>query len=144
MPMLLLLLLVACGGGDERDDSPNEPEAPQTFEEQAARGAVHFGRYCARCHGDSGQGTDRAPRLVGLEEGALPLDPPATRKVRKEQFVTVADVANFAVANMPPDDPGSLSTEQYLAVLAFDLQANGITLEQPLDLELAETLTIPR
>jgi hypothetical protein len=82
--------------------------------------------------------------LVGLKEGALPLDPPASRQVRKEKFVTVADVASFAVMNMPPDDPGSLSTEEYLAVLAFDLNANGIMLDEKLTLDLAKTLTIPR
>jgi hypothetical protein len=46
--------------------------------------------------------------------------------------------------NMPPDAPGSLSTEEYLAILAFDLDANGIMLDQKLTLELAGTLTIPR
>jgi predicted RecA/RadA family phage recombinase len=74
----------------------------------------------------------------------LPLDPPPGAKVRTEQFVTVGDVASFAVANMPAGNAGSLSTEEYLAVLAFDLKANGITLDEPLDLETAEKLTIPR
>ena len=140
------VLGVACNDADERDDidDTDTTKAPDTFEAQAALGAKVYAEYCAECHGASGEGTDKAPRLVGLDEGALPLDPPASRKVRKEQFVTVADVANFAVMNMPANKPGSLSTKNYLAVLAFDLKANGITLKQPLDLDLAETLTIPR
>jgi mono/diheme cytochrome c family protein len=151
---LLLLLLAACSNGDE-DGNPAEvgddgqememdADAPATFEDQVALGGMLFADHCAECHGDAGQGTDVAPRLVGLDEGALPLDPPASRQVRKEKFVTVADVANFAVMNMPPDAPGSLSTEEYLAILAFDLNANGIMLDQKLTLELAGTLTIPR
>jgi mono/diheme cytochrome c family protein len=142
----LFVLAAACGGnagyGDQTPDASTP--APKTFAAQVALGAQAYGEYCAKCHGASGQGTDTGPRLVGLDQGALPLDPPADRKVRTEKFVTVADVANFAVANMPADKPGSLSTEEYLAVLAFDLKANGITLDQPLTLDLAETLTIPR
>jgi hypothetical protein len=41
----------------------------------------------------------------------------------------------------PPD---GLTTDEHLAVLAFDLEANGLMLDQKLDLDLAETLTIPR
>ena len=75
---------------------------------------------------------------------ALPLDPPSGAKLRKSQFVTVADVAEFVVQNMPGDAPGSLSEEDYFAVLAFDLQANGIDLDKKLDGALAASLTIPR
>ena len=98
---------------------------------------------CANCHGDSGQGV-KAPRVVGLKDGALPLDPPADRKFRKGRFVTVADVAQFVVANMPPGKAGSLTNDQYWAILAFDLHANGIDLPSPLTPEAAQTLTIPR
>jgi cytochrome c len=133
--------LAAC---NDDNGTYTETPSPDTFARQAALGMDVYVEYCAKCHGDSGQGTDKAPRLVGLDEGALPLDPPAERKVRTEKFVTVADVANFAVANMPGDKPGSLSTKEYLAVLAFDLKANGITLDEPLTLDLAETLKIPR
>ena len=96
-----------------------------------------------RCNGF--EGTDKAPRVVGLKEGALPLDPPASREHRKGQFKTVMDVAAFAVKNMPGDAPGSLKEEDYWRILAFDLKANGVDLgEQHLDGTLAPTLTIPR
>jgi cytochrome c len=102
-----------------------------------------YGAQCANCHGASGQGA-KAPRVVGLKEGALPLDPPPDRKYRKNKFVTVSDVADFVVANMPPNKGGSLPADQYWDILAFDLHANGIDLQQPLTPELAKTLTIPR
>lgn len=141
----LFYLAVICACASSDDDEPTAAnQVEDSFASQASRGASLYAAYCAKCHGDNGEGTENAPRVVGLDEGALPLKAPAERKVRKEDFVTVADVAAFVTTNMPADDPGSLDTDEYLAILAFDLQANGITLEQPLDLELAETLTIPR
>jgi hypothetical protein len=58
--------------------------------------------------------------------------------------VTVADVAEFVVHNMPPKKGGSLSADQYWAILAFDLHANGIDLPSKLTPEVASSLTIPR
>jgi len=117
---------------------------PTSFADQVTEGGKVYGAQCANCHGASGQGTPKGPRVVGLKEGALPLDPPADRKFRKGKFVTVADVAEFVVANMPPGKGGSLPADQYWAILAFDLHANGVDLPQPLTPELAKTLTIPR
>jgi len=123
--------------------TPATTPAPTSFTEQVALGQTLYAQNCASCHGESGQGGD-GPRVVGLKEGALPLNPPAERKVRKAQFVTVADVAQFAVANMPPKKAGSLTADQYWAILAFDLHANGIDLPSVLTPAQASTLTIPR
>jgi cytochrome c len=115
-----------------------------TFAEQVAHGQTLYAEHCTRCHGDQGQG-DEGPRVVGLAEGALPLDPPADRKHRKTRFVTVADVATFVVQTMPPKKAGTLSTDEYLAILAFDLKANGIDLgRDTLTLARAGELVIPR
>lgn len=128
----------AAGGGDAG------PKAPATFAEQVALGQQLYGTNCAVCHGDKGQGTGDAPRLVGIDEGALPLKAPDSRMLRHEDFVTVGDVASFVVMNMPPNKAGSLSNDQYLSIVAFAIDANGVMLDQKLDLDLAETLTIPR
>jgi len=115
-----------------------------TFAEQAAWGETLFARHCAECHGDSGEG-DEAPRVVGLDMGALPTNPPATRRVRTMRFVTVGDVADFVVANMPAKRPTSVTNDEKLAILAFDLQANGIDAgPEPLTMARARTLVIPR
>lgn len=117
---------------------------PKNFAEQATVGATLYGDNCARCHGASGEG-GKGPRVVGLAAGALPLDPPAGAKYRTGQFKTVSDVAGFAVKNMPPDKPGSLSADEYWEILAFDLKANGIDLgDKLLTPTLAQTLVIPR
>ena len=136
------LFILACDGGTPVEGSDAAVATP--FEEQVQRGAVLYGDNCARCHGDGGEGTAAGPRVVGLAEGALPLDPPAEATVRDTQFVTVGDVAAFAAANMPADAPGTLTVDEYLAILAFDLFANGIELVDALTLEGAEELTIPR
>jgi S-disulfanyl-L-cysteine oxidoreductase SoxD len=124
------------------------PEAsvalPTSFADQARAGGALYGQHCAHCHGDGGEGTVKGPRVVGLKEGALPLDPPAVRRNRTGRFVTVADVAAFTIANMPPKKRGGLAASDYWAILAFDLRANGVDLSAPLTPELAQTLTIPR
>ena len=43
---------------------------------------------------------------------------------------------------MPPKNPGSLTTDQYLAIFAFDLTANGIKLDQPLDAAKAQSIVL--
>ena len=135
----------ACATTSSTPSSTAAPSAaaPASFADQVAAGQTLYAQNCASCHGDAGQG-GKAPRLVGLKDGALPLDPPADRKYRKGQFVTVADVANFAVANMPPNKAGTLTPDQYWAIVAFDVHANGIDLPTPLTPESASTLTIPR
>jgi S-disulfanyl-L-cysteine oxidoreductase SoxD len=109
------LLLV---GGTSRASDP--PAAGGQVDE----GAKLYKKYCAKCHGDAGQGTKKAPPVVGKD--ALPLDPPATAKVRKTQFHTAQDVAAFVAEKMPANKPGSLTADQYYAILAFDLRANGV------------------
>jgi cytochrome c len=163
--VLSITVLCACGGSqtqepesapgaDETSAAPPSEggeapiaggEAPQTFAEQVSLGQELYGAHCASCHGDSGEGSDDGPPVVGLDKGALPLDPPAKAKDRKTQFKTVADVADFVVKNMPAKKPGTLAQEQYWAILAFDLKANGIDLgDKKLDATVAPTLELPR
>lgn len=108
--------------------------------EQVERGAKLFGEHCSECHGKAGQGTDEAPPLVGKD--ALPLDPRPGQKVRKAQFRTAWDVAQFVVKNMPANEPGSLKLDEYVAILAFDLKANGVELRQELDQKVAAGITL--
>jgi mono/diheme cytochrome c family protein len=91
---------------------------------QAAEGGKLFAKHCAKCHGKAGEGTKKAPPVVGKE--ALPLAPPPTAKVRKTEFHTAEDVAAFVSTKMPANKPGSLTADQYYDILAFDLKANGV------------------
>lgn len=140
MVLVVGLVLGACGGSAPATHTT--ASAAPTFADQVARGGQRYAEQCASCHGASGQG-DAAPRVVGLAEGALPLAP-REGSARTSTFATVGDVATFVVATMPPSAPGSLPGADYWAILAFDLHANGIDLDEPLTGETAATLTIPR
>jgi S-disulfanyl-L-cysteine oxidoreductase SoxD len=98
--------------------------AAEARADQVADGQKLYGKHCAKCHGDAGQGGKKAPPVVGKD--ALPLDPAPGAKVRKTQFHTAQDVAAFVAAKMPANKPGSLKVDEYYAILAFDLKANGV------------------
>lgn len=145
---LVMASLLACGGQSPSPASPNmpsampsAPEAKDAFEAQVAEGQRLYAANCASCHGDSGEG-GKAPRVVGVADGALPLDPPSDAQFRKTQFRTAADIAQFVVTSMPPGEAGKLTEEEYWAILAFDLKANGVTLEKRLDAESAPSVVI--
>ncbi|CAN5145882.1 hypothetical protein BH11MYX1_BH11MYX1_29050 [soil metagenome] len=106
------------------------PDIKLTAASQIEQGKKLYVKNCAKCHGDSGQGTKEAPPVVGKD--AFPLDPRPKAK-RDVKFHTAADVFAWASKNMPAKKPGSLTTEEYLAIFAFDLTANGIKLDAPLD-----------
>ena len=137
----LIFLLAACGSSQSSDTTPAAPEpaaapadapadAPASppgasAADEATRGATLYGEKCASCHGDAGQGGKKAPAVVGKD--ALPLDPRSGSK-REGQFKTALDVFNYVKTKMPGDDPGSLSDDEYRAIVAFDLKANGVDL----------------
>ena len=81
-------------------------------EEQATRGAATYLEVCASCHGEDMRGDSNSPSLVGMsfmflwEERSL-----------GELFASIQTA-------MPPTNPNSLSSESYLDILAYLLQAN--------------------
>jgi cytochrome c len=111
---------------DAASETPAAGAGATDGKAQAARGGPLYGQYCAKCHGDGGQGTSEGPPVVGT--AALPLDPPGTAKFRKTQFRTAGDVYDFVRTHMPAKAPGSLKQDEYLAIMAFALQANGVDL----------------
>jgi mono/diheme cytochrome c family protein len=128
-------LAAACGGTARAPSGP-----PATPEEQVARGQKEYTEHCAKCHGAAGEGTDKGPPVVG--PSALPAEPRPGQK-RKVTFRTALDVAQFVKKAMPGDDPGSLSDDEYFAILAFDLKANGIDVSgKKIDAASAETIVL--
>ncbi len=121
LSILATLSLAACGSAQK----------PSTSQDMVSKGAALFADACAHCHGDAGQGTDKGPPVVGAD--ALPLAPRPGQK-RDVQFHTALDVFGWVRVNMPGDAPGTLSDDDYLAIMAFDLSANGVDLkDEPLD-----------
>jgi mono/diheme cytochrome c family protein len=105
-------------------------DPPKDAATQIEQGKKLYTDNCASCHGKAGEGTKDAPPVVGKD--AFPLDPRPKAK-RNVKFHTAADVFAWATKNMPAKKPGSLKTDEYLAIFAFDLTANGVKLDKPLD-----------
>jgi polar amino acid transport system substrate-binding protein len=114
-------------------------DTPKTAQAQIDEGKKLYVANCAKCHGDAGQGTKDAPPVVGKD--AFPLDPRPKAK-RDAKFHTAADVFTWASKNMPAKKPGTLKTEEMMAIFAFDLTANGIKLDKPLDAAAAQKIVL--
>ncbi len=134
-----LALVTACARASTPSTTAGAVEMAQAGD-QVARGGKLYGEHCAKCHGDAGQGTKKAPPVVGA--GALPLDPRPGSK-RTVQFHTAKDVGAFVMKAMPGDDPGSLKPDEYFAILAFDLKANGVDVTgKTIDAATAEQIVL--
>ena len=151
-----LALLLACGGSKPKPAPaptpaptetatpteaapPAEPAKPgsdvlaaSALAEQYETGKEVYKKACASCHGDNGEGNPKNPALVG--DGFLPEKATFPKaKLRKTvAFKTAKDVFDFIKKNMPLDKKGSLSDDEYLAVLAWDLNENKVAMDAKL------------
>lgn len=119
--------------------------------QKAPGGAEIFERECASCHGKRGEGLSAAPNIMGL--GALPVyarDPSTSNSLtvsqeaqqqdrpqslgdeRRQPFKTAQDLYNYVSRRMPLPNAriGSLTEEQYWAVVNFVLVAHGISVPE--------------
>ena len=123
---LALLGTGACGGSSPAPAAASSSSAAGSSDDQVALGGKLYGENCARCHGAGGEGSAKVPAVVG--KSALPLEARAPSQLRKTPFHTAGDVLQFVKANMPPNKAGALTDDQYAAIIAFDLKANGVDL----------------
>jgi cytochrome c len=113
----LFPLAVACGGKSGGESTaPADPATPDASEVPSAtasapadpalvaRGAAIYEETCSTCHGDAGAGKGKSPAVVGA---ALMNKFPA------------ADLLEYTKREMPKDEPGSLSDDDYNAVVAW-------------------------
>lgn len=105
--------------------------APITFTTaQANAGRSAFGDNCAGCHGPQLQGAG-GPALTGAGFQADWFGRP------------VGALYEFVSTNMPYDNPGGLAGAQYVALVAFLAQSNGLmagSTALPGDLEALNTM----
>jgi len=81
-------------------------------EDQATRGQKTFMETCAVCHKEDLSGTDAAPALTGAEF------------LGRWENQSVGDLFERTRMTMPLDNPGSLSAQTALDLIAFVLKAN--------------------
>ncbi len=91
--------------------------------DQASNGKELFVKNCAFCHGANGTG-GTVPEQFGKLAGSKA--PPLVGPGRLPGMETVGQVYDFASKNMPANNPGSLKSDEYLDIISFALQANGI------------------
>jgi cytochrome c len=80
---------------------------------QARRGETTYAERCASCHGPTLEGGEMAPPLVGGQFNA------------NWNGLTLGDLVERIRISMPQNNPGSLTRQQYVDVLAFMLRADG-------------------
>lgn len=105
------------------DTAPPAPTVAFYTAEQATRGQRVFTVVCSTCHGRS----EFTGPIFGFTWMAD----------------SVGDLFEHISTEMPQDDPGSLSADEYVAVVAYLLQLNGRAAgerELPADAELLATL----
>lgn len=121
-------LIGACGGAaDPEPTTPTAPDqsiSPDQAEPavddgpdaiaQAESGAAVYESSCGFCHGDAGEGAGNNPPVVG--DGVL------------ASYADAGELLQYVRSEMPVDEPGGLSDEEFQDVVAFMLQANGIDL----------------
>lgn len=139
--------------------TPDRLAAPPTVPSptQADEGAQLFWLHCQPCHGDQGQGlTDEWRAQYPPEDqncwksgchGLRPYDdgfvlptavPPVIGGQSLNRFATLQDVYNFVHTAMPFQDPGSLTQDEYLAIVAFLGQKHGLWRGHSFDIQTLE------
>jgi S-disulfanyl-L-cysteine oxidoreductase SoxD len=100
--LLVLLTAVSCGG--------DNGATAESQDEQVAAGRDAYAADCAKCHGEQGEG-GTGPVLVG-----------GSRRIAS--YGTTDRLYDYVSRTMPFDDAGSLSEDEYWAVIAYLLQEN--------------------
>lgn len=122
----------ACSGSRGATTTPSAAKSPASApaagvadaqsSAQAREGAALYAQACARCHGAAGEGSPLAPAVIG--GGALPTNPPASRRVRTGTFASAKDIGMFVKDRMPPGS--HTPADQTAAILTYLLQSNGV------------------
>jgi S-disulfanyl-L-cysteine oxidoreductase SoxD len=118
---------------DVKPDGTGLPHGSGTV----ADGKKLFEQYGAAWHGAEGEGTDYAPQLVG-GIGTLDSDKPV--KTVGSYWPYATSVFDFIRRAMPASAPQTLTDDEYYALTAWLLWANGIISED----EVMDQNTLPK
>ena len=117
---LVALLIGACSAATGLVQAVGQPATPSILagaytEEQAVRGRALYYEQCLQCHGETMEGADKAPALVGPQFASTWTGAPLAALVAR-------------IATMPPEKPASLLPEQRVDILTYVLWYNGLPL----------------
>jgi cytochrome c len=109
-------------------------------DKQASAGKQFYAKQCAQCHGQNGEG-GTVPDRHG--EYARMKVPAVVGKDALPNMKTAANAYAFIRNHMPLQNPGNLSRENALNLVAFALMANGIKADgQTLTVEKAKNIAL--
>ncbi|WP_245444216.1 cytochrome c [Bradyrhizobium sp. Y36] len=112
---------------DVRPDGQGLPEGKGTV----AQGEKLFMDNCATCHGEFGEGNGRWPVLAG-GKGSLTSDNPV--KTVGSYWPYASTVFDYVRHAMPYGNTGSLSVDEYYALVAYVLYLNDVVTDQNFEL----------
>jgi S-disulfanyl-L-cysteine oxidoreductase SoxD len=104
---ILALALLSCTGA-----APQQPDPALYSEQQASVGADLYAAQCAMCHGAHLEGTYEIPALRG-------------KFVANWAQRPVGNLHAYLVRAMPQNAPGTLSSQDSAALIAYILKTNG-------------------
>jgi quinohemoprotein ethanol dehydrogenase len=111
-------------------ESSGAAGSPQVGSEQMEVGRASYQVSCSVCHGENLAGRDRAPALAGRTFSTA-----WAARNAWDLFVRVR-------ATMPQSAPGILSDDDYAAIIAYILSANGHSVDMKLDRQTMKTLSV--
>ena len=88
-----------------REEPPSTTPTSSADPALIAKGAAIFEEYCSICHGEAGAGTKKSPKV---KFGGT-----------NDEFPNADTLFAYTKEKMPKDDPGSLSDDEYKAVVAW-------------------------
>jgi polar amino acid transport system substrate-binding protein len=101
----------------KRSKVPSRSKVPALYtEDQVTKGSLAYYKNCSMCHGpllDGQSAGYSGPALKGPEFADPSYD------------FHVNEMFNFVAKLMPPGEPGTLTHEEYVEIMAFILQQNG-------------------
>ncbi len=120
---------------DVRPDGQGLPEGKGTV----AQGEKLFMDNCASCHGEFGEGSGRWPVLAG-GKGSLTSDNPV--KTVGSYWPYASTLFDYIRHAMPYGNTGSLSVDEYYALVAYVLHLNDVITDQNFELTNRNLATI--
>ena len=120
---------------DVRPDGQGLPEGKGTV----AQGEKLFMDNCSTCHGEFGEGNGRWPVLAG-GKGSLTSDNPV--KTVGSYWPYASTVFDYVRHAMPYGNTGSLSVDEYYALVAYVLYLNDVVTDQNFEVNRKTLATI--